>query len=166
MLIGIDHAFTHVGETRQTGCLIAKNSPLGWVVFGSPPGEANGKYKVFNIKSATPVDLTDFWSTESMGVEVKSCLCKPDELSQIEREEKLIIEKSCQKVGNQWLIPYPRKKDPSQLPDNRAQAIKRLESTERRLMKHPEQVGAYNKQMKEMTDMNFSRKLTDKELNA
>ena len=166
LLIGIDHAFMHVGETRQAGCLIARNSPLGWVVFGSPPGETSGKYKVFNIKFATPVDLTDFWTTESMGVEGKSCLCEPDELSQIEREEKLIIEKSCKKVGKQWLIPYPWKKDPSQLPDNRAQAIKRLESTERRLMKHPEQAEAYNKQMKEMIDMNFSRKLTDEELNA
>ena len=164
LLIGIDHAFMHVGETRQAGCMIARNSPLGWVVFGSPPGETSGKYKVFNIKFATPVDLTDFWTTESMGVEVKSCSCEPDELSQIEREEKMIIEKSCQKVGNQWLIPYPWKKDPSQLPDNRAQAIKRLKSTERRLMKHPEQAEAYNQQMKEMTDMNFSRKLSDEEL--
>ena len=166
LLIGIDHAFMHVEETRQAGCMIARNSPLGWVVFGSPPGETSGKYKVFNIKFARPVDLTDFWTTESMGVDVKSCSCEPDELSQIEREEKMIIEKSCQKVGNQWLIPYPWKKDPSQLPDNRAQAIKRLESTERRLMKHPEQAEAYNQQMKEMTDKNFSRRLTDEELNA
>ena len=165
LLIGIDHTFMHVGETRQAGCMIARNSPLGWVVFGSPPGETSGKYKVFNIKFATPVDLTDFWTTESMGVDVKSCSCEPDELSQIEREEKMIIEKSCQKVGNQWLIPYPWKKDPSQLPDNRAQAIKRLESTECRLMKHPEQAEAYNQQMKEMTDNNFSRRLTDEELN-
>ena len=155
----------HVGETRQAGCMIARNSSLGWVVFGSPPGETSGKYKVFNIKFATPVNLTDFWTTESMGVDVKSCSCEPDELSQIERKEKTIIEKSCQKVGNQWSIPYPWKKDPSQLPDNKAQAIKRLESTEHRLIKHPEQAEAYNQQMKEMTDKNFFRRLTDEELN-
>ena len=32
LLIGIDHAFMHIGETRQTGYLVARNSPLGWVV--------------------------------------------------------------------------------------------------------------------------------------
>ena len=96
-----------IGETRQAGCLIARNSPLGWVVFESPPGETSGKYKVFNIKFATPVKLTNFWTTESIGVEGKSCPCEPGELGQTECEEKLIIEKSCKKVGNQWLIPYP-----------------------------------------------------------
>lgn len=110
--------------------------------------------------------LNRLLATESMGVEIKSYLYEPDKLGQIEREEKLITEKSCQKVGNQWLIPYPWKKDPSQAPNRRAQAIKRLESTERRLMKYPEQAEAYNKQMKEMTDMNFSRKLTDEVLKA
>ena len=100
--------------------------PFFWtylVVFGSPLGETSGKYKVFNIKFAMLVDLTDFWTTELMGVEVKSCSCEPDELSQIQREENMIIEKSCQKVGNQWLIPYPWKKDPSHLPGNRACSV-------------------------------------------
>jgi hypothetical protein len=102
-----------------------------------------------------------------MGVEVKPCLCEPEKLSQAENEGKLIIEKSCKKVGTQWLIPYPWKKDPKQLPDNRSQAVKRLESTERRLMKQPEQAAAYDKQMMEMNDMNemnFSRKVTEEEL--
>ena len=96
-----------------------------------------------------------------MGVEVKPCLCEPEKLSQAENEGKLIIEKSCKKVGTQWLIPYPWKKDPKQLPDNRSQAVKRLESTERRLMKQPEQAAAYDKQM---IEMNFSRKVTEEEL--
>jgi hypothetical protein len=164
LLIGIDHAFMHTGETRQTRCLVARNSPLGWVVFGSTPGETNGVNKIFCVKFSKPVDLTDFWTTESMGVEVKPCLCEPEKLSQAENEEKLIIEKSCKKVGNQWLIPYPWKKDPKQLPDNRSQAVKRLESTERRLMKQPEQAAAYDKQMMEMNEMNFSRKVTEEEL--
>ena len=164
LMIGIDHAFMHTGETRQTRCLVARNSPLGWVVFGSTPGETNRVNKIFCVKFSKPVDLTDFWTTESMGVEVKPCLCEPEKLSQVENEEKLIIEKSCKKVGNQWLIPYPWKKDPKQLPDNRSQAVKRLESTERRLMKQPEQAAAYDKQMMEMNEMNFSRKVTEEEL--
>ena len=100
-----------------------------------------------------------------MGVEVQQCLCEPDKLSQVEHEEKLVIEKSCKQVGNRLLVPYPWKKDPKQVRDNRYQEVKRLESTERRLIKHPEHTTAYDKQMTEMNDMNYSRKLSEEELN-
>ena len=166
MLIGIDHAFMHTGETRQSGCLVARNTPLGWVIFGSPPGEVSGAHKVYHVKFAMPVDLADFWTTESMGVQVKSCLCEPDMLSQVEQQEKIKIENSCEKVGNKWLVPYPWKKDPKQLPDNRSQAVKRLEATERRLIKNPELAAAYDKQMTEMNTANYSRKLSEEELNS
>ena len=154
----------HIGETRQSGCLVARNSPLGWVVFGSAPGTMERIRKIFHVKFAIPVDLTDFWTTESLGVEVKSCQCEPDKLSQVEHEEKLIIEKSCKKVGNKWLVPYPWKKNPNQLPDNRSQAVKRLESIEQRLIKNPKHAEAYNKQMTEMNDMNYFRKLSEEEI--
>ena len=62
------------------------------------------------------------------------------------------------------MIPYPWKRDPQNLPDNKSQAVKRLESTERRLLKSPQQATAYNDKMKEMEEMNFSRKLSDEEI--
>lgn len=63
------------------------------------------------------------------------------------------------------MIPYPWKEDPNLLPDNKSLAMKRLESTERRLLKqNPEQATAYNKQMTEMTEMKFARKLSKKEV--
>ena len=34
LLIGMDHAHMHAGETRQVDHLQARKSPLGWVVFG------------------------------------------------------------------------------------------------------------------------------------
>jgi hypothetical protein len=70
-----------------------------------------------------------------MGVEVKPCVCEADKLSQVEREEKIMIEQSATKVVDQWMIPYPWKKDPNVLPDNKVQAVKRWESIERRLQK-------------------------------
>ena len=70
-----------------------------------------------------------------MEVTVKPCTCDADKLSQSEREEKRVIEASAQKVGNQWMIPYPWKEDPRDLPDNNGQPGRRLESTERRLLK-------------------------------
>ena len=162
LLIGIDQAKLHTGETRKFDNLIARHSPLGWVVFGAILGQSASTH-VYHIKLEAPIDLAAFWSTESMGVVVKACTCEAEKLSQVEREEAKVIEDSCQKIGNQWLIPYPWKKDPSQLPDNKSQALKKLEATERRLRRNPEHARAYDRQMKEMKEMQFARKLTEKE---
>ena len=167
VLIGIDHAQMHAGQTREVDQLLARHSPLGWVVFGGKSDEeTSAATRILHVKYATPVDLTDFWTTETMGVQVKPCVCDADKLTQAERDEAIIIEKSCVKVGNQWMVPYPWKRDPSLLPDNKVLAMKRLESTERRLMKNPEQGKAYCKQMEEMEDMKFARKLTKEEEKA
>ena len=163
MLIGIDQAKMHTGETKEAGNLIARHSPLGWVVFGATPGEQSRVNQVFHIKLTTPVDMTDFWTTETMGVSIKPCYCDAGKLTQIELQEARIIEDSCQKIGNQWLIPYPWKKDPKFLPDNKSQAVKRLEATERRLQRNPEYAKAYDQQMVEMNELMFSRKLSQKE---
>ncbi|XP_065056372.1 uncharacterized protein LOC135684664 [Rhopilema esculentum] len=95
---------------------------------------------------------------------MKQCICTADKLNETEKEEARIIAESCVKVENQWLVPYPWKKDPNLLPDNKQQAVKRLESMERRLKIKPEQAEAYYKQMRELKEINFSRKLTTDEL--
>ena len=33
LLIGIDHAHMHTGQTKQSGQLVATNTPLGWVIL-------------------------------------------------------------------------------------------------------------------------------------
>ena len=87
LLIGIDHAQMHTGQTRQTGQLVARKTPLGWVVFGGPLGETLVNGRVCHVRLATPVDVSDFWKTEAMRVEVKPCICEADKLTQAEREE-------------------------------------------------------------------------------
>ena len=155
----------HTGPTKQVDHLVARKSPLGWVVFRATPGEtACYTARVFQVRYATLVNLSEFWTTEAMGVEIKPCVCEADNLSPIEREEKRIIEESAVKVGNQWMIPYPWKKDPTSLPDNKAQAVKRLESTERRLARNQEQAAAYDQQMVEMEEMGFARKLSKEDM--
>ena len=164
ILIGIDHANMHTGQTRQAGELVARQTPLGWVVFGGSSGNTQPASRIMFVKYATPVDLSDFWKTESMGVEVKACVCEADKLSQVEREEAEIISKSCRKIGQQWMIPYPWKRDPKSLPDNRSLALNRLEGTERRLKSNLNQAKAYEEQMTEMVKMNFCRKLSEDEV--
>ena len=160
LLIGIDHAHMHAGETRQVDHLLARKSPLGWVVFGGKPEQISDVTSILHVKYASPIDLTDFWTTEAMGVAVKPCVCDTDKLTQAEREEAKLIEESCFKVKNQWMIPYPWRKDPNLLPDNRNLARKRLG---RRLKRNPEQAEAYCKQMEEMESMKFARKLSKQE---
>ena len=82
----------------------------------------------------------------------------------MEREEAEIISKSCLKIGQQWMIPYPWRKDPKFLPDNGSLALKRLEGTERRLKSNLDQANAYDEQMTEMVKMNFCRKLSENEV--
>ena len=168
VLIGIDNPLLHTGETRQRKSLIARHSPLGWVLFGTTPGRKEPAHQVFHIKTVTPtaVDMADFWSTESKGLTVKTCSCDSEKLSPIELQEAKLIKASCRKVGNQWEVSYPWKRDPSTLPDNRNQAGRKLESTKRRLAKNPEYAQAYDQQMREMTEMNFARRLSRKELES
>ena len=166
LLIGIDQAHMHAGETKEVKHLIARKSSLGWVVFAGKAEETPDASAILHVKCASPIDLTDFWTTESMGVPVKSCFCDAEKLTQLEREEAKLTEESCIKVEGQWMVPYPWKKDPSLLPDNRQSAVKRLVSTERRLKRDSEQAEAYCKQMEEMESMGFARKLSKEEIDS
>ena len=58
----------HTGETRQAGHLVARHSPLGWVIFGATPGDAREKNSILYVKYTKPEDLSDFWTTEAMGI--------------------------------------------------------------------------------------------------
>ena len=112
---------------------------------------------------SSPGEMSSFWSTGSMGVEIQPCMCEAEKLSQVGREEGKKIEESCKKSGNRWVIPYPWKRDLSLLPDNKLQAIERLEATERQLSKNPEHAEAYKQHMKQMEEISFARKISAEE---
>ena len=68
---GINYPRFPVGETKVKDGLVARKSPLGWVVFGSNSRDAMWEVKrVLLVRLTTAVDLTDFWKTESMRVSV------------------------------------------------------------------------------------------------
>ena len=104
-MVGIEYQKLHTG--------------LGWVVFGVCIRVGTEVSQVFHVKSALPIDMTDFWTTEAMGIEGKRCSCKVVKRSSMDECEAKIIEDSCRKVGKQWLTPYPWIKDPSEQPDNK-----------------------------------------------
>ena len=128
ILVGVDHPVLYTGKTKEVQNLVAKNSTLEWVIFGISPNSESQVHKVYHVKFPSPVDITDFWKTEAVGVDVRSCVCDADKLSQIEREEAKIIEDSCEKVGDQWLISYLWKRDPKSLPDNKVASSEKVRS--------------------------------------
>ncbi|XP_033110761.1 uncharacterized protein LOC117111858 [Anneissia japonica] len=162
ILIGVDYAYLMTGETKKSDGLVALNSPLGWAIFGSN-GNTEMVNRVMHVKVDKPVNLDDFWTVESMGVDVGNCDCKA-KLSVVENMEAKLIEESSSKVGNQWLIPYPWAKDPMHLSNNKVQATKMLNGLERRLKKNEEHGAAYQRQMEEMVEKGFARKLEETEI--
>ena len=166
VLIGITYPKFHVGKTEVKDGLVARKSPLGWVIFGMNSNKSNESKQVLHIRVATPVDVTEFWKTESMGVNVQPCNCKPDEMSTQERKELKLIEQSCELKEKRWTISYPWKKDANLLPNNYEQVLKKLECTEKRLLKSPDYAESYDIQIKEMEKLGFSRKLEKEEIKS
>ena len=156
ILIGINYPTFHAGETNVKNGLAARKSPLGWVIFGVKSQRSPPEVKqVLHVRFAPPLDLSDFWTTESMGVSVSPCTCEAAKMSPQERTEMKIMEESCSLEDNTWTMKYPWKRDPKELPDNYIHVVRRMESTERRLLSQPDHAESYNSQMKEMEDMTF-----------
>nr|XP_054774804.1 uncharacterized protein LOC129282978 [Lytechinus pictus] len=166
LLVGSDHPKFHGGESKESHKFTARHSHVGWVILGTLPHKRMEPSKVLHVQLAKPVDLTEFWTTESMGVKDIDCQCQPIGMTKADKEEYDLIERSCVKEGNQLQVSYPWKRDPNKLPDNRWLAEKMLEATERRLLKNPDHAKAYQEQMTQLVEMGFARKLSDNEVSG
>ncbi|XP_071088959.1 uncharacterized protein [Haliotis cracherodii] len=154
LLIGVNNARMHVGEIREADGFVARKSPLGWVVFGSSEGGASNS-QVLVAQLAKPVDLSQFWSTEEMGVR---CMAKEESSQAHEMWD------SCQRVDNHWEVTYPWIKSPDQLPDNRNQCFSQMKATESRLKKSADSAKVYNDAIQELVDRQFARRLNEEEI--
>lgn len=166
VLLGVDYPEMHGGETKQVDGYLLRKSPLGWVMFGSS-GDPGQSTTVLHVNVTDRTDLTQFWSTEEMGVKLLNCKCKPSDdmkMSPGEREQFNDMWDSCKKVNGRWLVPYPWKKDPKELPNNKKQCMAKLVSIELRLKKNENNAKLYDDQMKEMEQNKFARKLSDEEI--
>ncbi|KAG1697393.1 hypothetical protein GQR58_006003 [Nymphon striatum] len=167
ILIGIDHAFMHEGITRNRGGLIARLSPLGWVIFGAEALTHHFESKIYHLQGISrPVDLTDFWTTESMGISCQKCECELTDIGSERLQEAKMISDSCRKIGQQWQIAYPWCKDLTLLTNNVAYAERRLKSTEQRVLRNPKLATSYAEQMNELVDLGFARKLSKEEIKS
>ena len=95
LLIGINCLRFHVGETKVKDGLVARRSPLGWVIFGSKLDDALPEAKqVLHVPLAEPIDRRDFWKTESMGMSVSPCTCEAAKMCLQEHAELKLTEDS------------------------------------------------------------------------
>ncbi|KAJ8019123.1 hypothetical protein HOLleu_42503 [Holothuria leucospilota] len=161
VLIGVNYSQMHVGETREVDGYVIRRWPLGWVMFGVSDGR--GPHTVMNINVIQNADMAKFWSTEEMGVKLQSCDCRPTDklkLTLAEREDYKEMWRSCEKVGNRWMVPYPWKRDPTELTNNKGQCMAKLQSIERRLMKDESHAVLCDEQMREMVKERPEKKST------
>ncbi|XP_063959833.1 uncharacterized protein LOC129259266 [Lytechinus pictus] len=113
ILIGIDHSKMHVGYTKRQGNLVARCSPLGWVIFGSTT-EGYPEGAVLHVTVNSPLDLRQSLTTEGMKVCNDPQRCQPSKMTEQQDEEFRVISPSCEKMEKRWLEQNPRRKDPSQ----------------------------------------------------
>ena len=114
LLIGINCPHFHVGETRIKDGLAVRKSPPGWVAFGADNEQTQPKAnQVMNVRLAAPIDLTEFWTTESMGVSISPCKCPPNKMTADKQKGLKLIEESCNLEGKKWTMSYPWKTEKS-----------------------------------------------------
>ena len=77
-----------------------------------------------------------------------------------------LMEKSCKRVNDRYVIGLPWKKDKMLLPDNRSLAETRLCSLERSLSKHPEKARMYNETINQYVDNNWAIPLNQEDLKS
>ena len=66
----------HTGQTKQSVHSVARNTPLGSVMFGGSSAVVPVCGRVSRVRFAAPAEISDFWITEAMGVEDKPCILR------------------------------------------------------------------------------------------
>ena len=165
LLIGSNAPMLHISRQEVVGRVdepVARLTPLGWTCVG-PVGPRGGEeeahvqcsYFVSQEEQLSEM-VRKFWAIEEYQP-VKTV--KPDE-----QEAMRIAESTCTQQGERYEIGLPWKTGRLTLPNNYQMARKRLEGTERRLMKKPELAVAYGQVFKKYLSNEYIRKVPKEEV--
>ena len=170
----MEYSFLHSSTVDLSGQdpkgPVARLGPLGWTCIGSPNGSKEFCHKrasflsTFfmrpNVFDEINASLKKFWEVENSGVNVnKQEILTPDEkkaLSQVQNSLKF--------VDGRYQLEVPWKNERPVLPDNYTMALKRLENTELKLLKHPEMAQDYQATITSYVQQGYIRKLPDDEM--
>ena len=184
ILIGLEYAAYHPDRVRAQGHLVLYENRFGKTVGGSQAGireETQISKNCSQVKTATVMHLgnqfNNFFQLEGLGVSCSprcgSCACGTchpggKAMSLKDERELELIERgiSFSDLEGRWVAEYPWVRDPSELANNRKQAVAKLLSTEKRLKKNDEYKVMYSEQIADLLDREVARRVTREELES
>ena len=166
-----EHSLTITMATTKTPqptrhltlCTVAQLTPLGWTCISSPE-LAGGNMPQTNFNMAYFVHHQDkelssvlqkFWEVDSSGSIIESRVLKQEEGSAIKA-----FESSVQFKEGRYEVHMPWKPDAPELPNNFEMAVRRLKSTEKRLLKDPQLAGMYSDVISKYVQKGYVSKVT------
>ena len=158
VLIGADFYYSFVTGLYKKGSssesLVAVESHLGWILTGQV-----NRYSRYTTSMLTVVEnsgltksLKRFWELESIGI-------AETENTVVSREEEVAVadfNRGLKFDGKNYEVRLPWKRDPPKLESNYMQAVRRLESIERRLRHDPVKAKVYNSAINEYVEKGFA----------
>ena len=163
VLIGADHYYSFVTGVCKRGSssesLVAVESCLGWIVTGQVNRQSRQTSSMLTVVENGGVNetLKRFWELESIG------LAEIEDLVMSQEEECAVADfnRGLNFDGHNYEVRLPWKRDPPKLESNYAQALRRLESVERKLRQDPVKAKAYKTAINEYVEKGFAEEVPD-----
>jgi len=163
VLIGADNYYLFVtGISKRgesPGSLVAVESHFGWILTG--PLDSYSKHTSAMLTMVENNEVTAsrrrFWELESTGITaaVNPVMSQEEELAYNDFNDGLNFD------GKNYEVRLPWKSDHPKLENNYAQAVKRLESIERKLKRDPEKAEAYTTAINQYVEKGFAEEALD-----
>ena len=171
LLIGIDYLHLHSSyeEVRgREGEPIASRTLLGWTCVGYPEGNIDhdahtnfSQNTFFTIKrSGSDVaeinsTMKKFWEIDSAGITTQKTIVDTGEKAALKKAEN-----SFRFIDGRYEIGIPWKEELHQMVNNHKMAMKRLQNTEKRLLKKPDLMKAYDEVIDNYLDKGYIRRVS------
>ena len=165
LILGVHYTHLHVeDEIRQGRAFqpVAKRTKLGWYVMGAKGKRTSSE--VCSINFVKRIDIEKFYDFETLGVQAANCSCPKIAMSLDDKKAMNLMENSCKRVDNRYVIGLPWKKDKTLLPDNRVLAETRLRSLEKSLKRNPDKARMYNEAIMQYVENDWAIPLDEKDL--
>ncbi|XP_028395734.1 uncharacterized protein LOC114519762 [Dendronephthya gigantea] len=119
LILGVHYTHLHWEEEIRRGKEfqpVAKKTKLGWYVIGANEGERS--HELCSIHFVRKIDMEKFYQFETLGIQASNCSCPKSILSLDDKRAIKLMEQSCKRDDNRYVIGLPWKKDKNLLPDN------------------------------------------------
>lgn len=162
--LGVPH---QVHTNTQSDSIVAMDTKLGWVLYGSDGNTSLPSAVVMHINKDNNLNeyelLHDLvrrhFTTEDFGAKIPSAKAESDEIMRA-RE---ILRTTTKRIGNRFETGLLWKSDDVVLPDSYDMALKRLTSVEAKMRRDPNYASCYKAQIQSYVEKGYARKLNNKE---